>query len=146
MTNAIEPATDTNTEPPATEPTPPTDEAPGAAGAEAAKYRRALRTAEAERDALTTRLEALQRAEVERLAADKLSQPAALWALGTNLTDCLDDDGNVDPTKAAEIIERTSKAHGLAAPSRWPDVGQGRRHATTEGSSWAEAMRPQRIR
>ncbi|QRE80391.1 hypothetical protein F1734_09115 [Rhodococcus ruber] len=45
--------------------------------AEAAKYRRRLRETEAERDALTSRLEAMQYAEALRLAAD-LAEPGGL--------------------------------------------------------------------
>lgn len=73
---------------------------------EAARYRLALRAAEGERDALSTRVAAMQRAEVERLAAEDLDKPADLWVLGTALPDLLDDAGAVDPDRVAEMVQR----------------------------------------
>lgn len=102
----------------ATEPAAPTDptgdkpttpaavEQPHGDGREAAKYRRQLRETEAERDTLSSRVEAMQRREVERLAAPGLAAPADLWLTGTTLADMLDDDGNVDPAKVGDTIQR----------------------------------------
>lgn len=53
----------------------------GSANAEAAKYRKQLRAAEAERDALAQRVNAMQTREVERLAAEHLEQSDDLLTL-----------------------------------------------------------------
>ncbi len=73
---------------------------------EAARYRRALRDAETERDGLRGRLETLQRAEVERLATgdDGLARADDLWLSGVDLAELLDADGNVDPGRVRESV------------------------------------------
>lgn len=78
---------------------------------EAAKYRRQLREAEAARDALSTRLEGMQRAQVEAMV--DLAQPRALWAV-TELADLLDDDGNVDSEKVAAAMTRARDELGAS--------------------------------
>ena len=77
--------TDTEAEPDAT----------SAANREAAKYRRKLRTAEAERDQLRERVAVMQRGEVERLAASVLADPADLWH-AASLVELLADDGTIN--------------------------------------------------
>ena len=73
---------------------------------EAARYRRSLRDAEAERDNLRGRLDVLQKAEVERIATgdDGLARADDLWLSGTNLAELLDDDGNVDAGKVRQTV------------------------------------------
>lgn len=118
---------DTTTPPepadPATEPVEGEDTSPGR---EAAKYRRQLREVETERDGLAAQLEALRRAEAERLAGDHKLKPAALWAAGATLADLLDADGTVDPAKVAEAVTAARTALGIpptpVAPSSF---GQG---------------------
>ena len=99
----------------------------GRTGAEAAKYRRRLRETEAERDALAARVEALQRAEVERVAADTLARPEALWAAGTDLAALLTEDGAVDPEAVAQAVTDARDRLGLAPAQRTPraDPSQG---------------------
>lgn len=86
----------------------------GKASREAAKYRTQLRKAEAERDALATRLDGMQRAEVQRLAAGPggLADGADVWA-GLELADALDESGQVDPerVKAAVSALLAGKPH-----------------------------------
>lgn len=122
------PTPDTTTEN-TTEETPTTaEEAPevqtaeddGNPNAEAARYRRKLRDAEAERDALAGRLEVLQRAEAERIAADHMTKPAALWAAGTELADLLAEDGTVDPQRVAQASIGAVDALGLTPVRRRP--------------------------
>ena len=84
------------------------------AGREAAKYRRRLREVEVERDSLAERLTVAQQREVERHT--RLRTPSALWALGASVTDALDDDGNVDPAKAAALGQRYAEQYGLQPP------------------------------
>src|ERR1700758_3047520 len=64
-----------------------------AAGKEAAKYRRRLRETEAERDALRGRVETMQRNEIQRMAADRLADPADLWRDGAKVSDLLNEGG-----------------------------------------------------
>lgn len=113
---------------------------------EAAKYRRQLRDTEKERDTLASRLEALQRAEAERIAASKIDKGASLWASGVSLPDLLDADGNVDQDKVTAAAETAREALGLKAPLRGPmlpNVGRtpednpNFKHART---TWADAI------
>src|SRR4051812_7340440 len=62
------------------------DAAGGKGNKEAARYRRRLRETEQERDTLKATVEALQRAEVDRLAESDGLRPAALWS-GAELGD-----------------------------------------------------------
>ncbi|MEX3652416.1 hypothetical protein ABFW14_28015 [Mycolicibacterium fortuitum] len=78
---------------------------------EAAKYRRKLRAAETERDALQTRLEHVQRGEVERLVTEQLRDPADIWRDGAQVADLLDDNGNIDPAKVAKLAGAVLEAH-----------------------------------
>ncbi|ONM47168.1 hypothetical protein [Nocardia donostiensis] len=77
---------------------------------EAAKYRRQLRDTETERDQLRERVTAYERAEVERLVADHLADPADLWVAGTELDALRGKGGAVDPEKVkaavAELLEQ----------------------------------------
>jgi hypothetical protein len=62
-----------------------------------ARYRTQLRAAEAERDQLRQRLDARDRADVERMIASKLIDPSDLWAAGVTLADLVDDSGEISP-------------------------------------------------
>lgn len=86
----------------------PKDDAPSR---EAARYRRRLRETEAQRDAALSRLEAMQRAEVERLAT--LPNPALLWDAGTDLADLLAEDGTVDPDKVQATVDQVAERYGV---------------------------------
>ena len=91
-------------------------------GNEAAKYRRRLRDTEAqlnqvrdeltaERDTLAARLDRFQRGEVERLAADKLADPADVWRDGAELSGLLDGDGNIDPAAVGGLLDGLIETH-----------------------------------
>lgn len=97
------------------------DDAGDGSGREAAKYRRRLRAAEAERDALKGTVEAMQRAEVERLATADGLKPAALWA-GAELAGLLGDDGTVDGAKVAAAIGAAREQLGIPVPPVGPRV------------------------
>lgn len=116
-TEATEPeVTEDPTTAPATNEAPP-EEGTGT-GNEAAKYRRRLRDTETERDGLRGQVETLQRAEVERIAADKIMVPGGLWAGGTDLGDMLDDAGNVDREKVLAAVEGARSELGLEGNKR----------------------------
>lgn len=101
------------------------DAGDGKGGREAARYRRRLREAEAQRDQLAATVEALQRAAVERLAQADGLEPAALWA-GTELAGLLTDDGTVDAAKVSEAVDRVREQFGIPQPKRnhVPQEGQ----------------------
>lgn len=114
--------------------------------AEAAKWRRKLRDAEAERDALAERLAAHDRAAVEAAVADRMIRPADLWLTGVEVADLLDDDGNVDAEKLTECLdglleERPHWAAPRPMPSHRP-IPKGGTDPTTSRSegSWAEVI------
>ncbi|MBF6233955.1 hypothetical protein [Nocardia farcinica] len=124
--NATEDAQDESAaeriEPPAAEPTEqePTDDEPKDGdeppAREAAKYRRRLRETETERDALAARVEALQRAEVERIASAGQVKPAALWASGAELAGLVREDGTVDPDKVDQALTAARESLGIPEP------------------------------
>jgi hypothetical protein len=104
------------------------------------RYRLELRAAEAARDALSQRVERMQRAEVERLAADGLSHPADLFSLsGNDLVDYLTEDGDVDAEKvAADVAAVLAERPGLRknAPAFDPSQGHGGRPQAKREPSW----------
>lgn len=119
-------------------------------GREAARYRRQLRETEAERDGLLTQLDALRRAEVDRLVADQTRtlKPAALWAAGTELGQLLAEDGTVDAARVAEAIKAASDTLGIATrlPVAPSSAGQGNVgeavYSGQPGNGWQEAFAP----
>jgi hypothetical protein len=85
-----------------------------------ARYRTQLRDTEAERDTLLTRVESLQRAEIERLAANVIAKPAGLWASDVAVADLVDDSGRVDPDKVKAAARAAQEELGLeVSPERY---------------------------
>ena len=107
---------------------------------EAGKRRHALREVEAERDRLRDRVEAADRAEVERLLADRLVDPSDIWSNGVQLSDLHDDEGNLDAEKvteaAAKLIER--KPHFATAGT---DFHGGVRQPVPRAPSFGSALK-----
>ena len=101
--------------------------------------------ARAERDALAERVERMQRAEVERLASDKLSHPADLFSLsGNEVADYLTGDGDVDADKvAADVAALLAERPGLRknAPAFDPSQGSGGIPGKRAPSSWADLLK-----
>lgn len=99
----------------------------GKLNAEAAKYRVRAREAETALAAAQARIEAMQTREVERLAGKHLAQPADLFALsGKTLADLLDDNGDVDAERVAEVAAAVLAARpGLRPNDRLVDLTQG---------------------
>lgn len=108
-----------------------------------ARYRVQLRETEAERDQLAATVEALQRAEVERLAAKTIQKPSALWAAQTPLADLLDDDGAVDPQKVTKAASAAQQSLGLAATRSGAHVAREGTsiHQHSGGNTWEEAFK-----
>lgn len=113
-----------------------------------ARYRTQLRETEAQRDQLAARIEAMQRAEAERLAADVIAQPNALWVSGTTLPDLLDDDGQLDPAKVDTAARAAQQTLGLelgAAERKKKGPIVPREGASTRSSAksntWADAFK-----
>ena len=83
----------------------PGDSDDGKQDREAARYRRQLRAAEAERDALRSQVEGYHRAEVERLAGARgLIDPLDVWASGVSLDQMLTDAGAVDTARVEKVV------------------------------------------
>lgn len=110
--------------------------------AEAAKYRRRLRSTETERDRLAQRVEQLQRAEVARIAGAVLEVGEDLFTFGTQLADVLDPEGNIDSAAVQAAAEKvTASRPGLAKPRRRIDLGQGGSRVKPAGKqSWSEVI------
>jgi hypothetical protein len=111
---------------------------------EAASYRRKLREAEAERDALRTRAEALERQEVERTVTDgvhALTEGRDLWTAGVTLDDLRNEEGALDPEKVNAARDRVLEEH-----PHWrrpaPDFDSGARESAPAGGlDFAKSLR-----
>ncbi len=114
---------------------------------EAASRRRALRAAEAERDALRQRVDAHERQDVERVAARSLVDPSDLLS-ATNLDDLRGDDGAVDWTLVDQAIHdllQRKPHYARPAPPIPPtaDLHAGPRQTVPRPPSLGEAMKRQ---
>ncbi|RUP35019.1 MAG: hypothetical protein EKK51_00225 [Mycolicibacterium sp.] len=126
--------------------TPDTTDTTESPNKEAAKWRTKLRDTEAERDGLATRLETMQRAEAERLAAQHLANGADLWLTGTTLTDMLDDNGNLDPAKitTAATTLGADRPHWRCTASSAAPAGEVTARGKIDGGpnrTWADVLR-----
>lgn len=107
------------------------DHAPlGEAGQKALEAeRKARKEAEQQLAALSGRVEALQRGEVERLAGERLAAPADLWTTGVTLDQLLGEDGNLDGAKLTETLDGVlaGRPHWAkpSRPSGSSDAGRG---------------------
>jgi hypothetical protein len=100
---------------------------------EAANYRRRLRQTEAERDALRTQLDAVQRAEVERRAVESFQDPTDLWSV-TTVDQLRGDDGLIDVAKGRGRVP--ARARREAA------LGQGPRETNRAAGAGPPVPRP----
>lgn len=118
----------------------PADERVKAARSEAAKYRTRLREAEAARDEVTAKYTALLRGTIEAEAMLKHHTPgAALWDAGTDPTELLTDDGNLDPTKLRNACDAARTRYGIGRPPESP--GQGMSSTNGPEVTWRDALR-----
>ena len=145
-TGKVSPESGKNPEGEISNPTPDTDdtETTGNPNKEAAKYRRQLRDVEAERDALTGQVEAMQRAMIESEVARAGYKPAAFWSRDENTADqFFTDDGTLDTDALSEAITTTARELGLTngrGPVAPREGGTSRPRAT---KSWDSAFRAQ---
>ncbi|OCB41042.1 hypothetical protein A5675_11010 [Mycobacterium malmoense] len=89
-------------------------------------------------------MEAMQRAEVERIAGKSVQKPTALWSAGIELTELLTDTGTVDPTKVATAVQTARDTLGLAPVRPAGYVGaEGRSvdQPTSSGDPWKDAFK-----
>lgn len=114
---------------------------------EAAKYRTRLREVESERDNLANQVETLQKQAAEMIIADRLHSPAAIWANGTQLTELLNEDGQLDTEKVKTAADEAISTLGLAerprTPKPHPAQRQGNAIPAPQGDRMAEAIRAQ---
>jgi len=143
---STDPATTTEAAPPA-DPGPAEDtDAARSTNAEAAKYRTRLRETEAARDALQARVGRFERAAVERVAAETLSNPSDVWLLEFTADTMLprSDDGEVDVEAVRAAVQGIVQGRpGLAIPpKRIPDTGGGVRGGPEAATvSWSDLLR-----
>lgn len=91
---------------------------------EAATRRRQLRETEAERDALRTRVDGYDKAEIERRAAERMASPADVW-LASSLDAMRDDDGQIDDAKVDAELSRIVEERPHWKKAKMPDLHQG---------------------
>ncbi len=109
-----------------------------------ARLRKRAREAEQARNELAVRLEKLQTKEIKRLLPDGLT-PKALWASNIQLTDLLDDEGEVDPAKVAAAADKARDELGIPKPTVGNLVpGIGNRPAPPRADGWTDAFAPKR--
>lgn len=148
---AAEPAPKATDAPQGAAGVPQSDEQSGAENAgpergnkEAARYRRQLREAEAERDRLREQLAAHQHSQAERLAAERLQHPGDLWLAGVGVADLLGDDGEVDRSKVVEAMDRVLADRPQLAKPR-PDFDAGvRTRQPSPRPSFGQALKDPR--
>ena len=107
-----------------------------------AKYRRQLRDTEAERDGLVGQLDAMRRAEAERIAANVIAEPAALWAADVQLEDLLGDAGTVDAEKVTAAARDAQERLGLQQRLRNAVPKEGANQRTSSSTTFADAFAP----
>jgi len=118
---------------------------PSTAGREAARYRRQLRESQSHAEALGARVEAMQRTDVERLAATDLQTPADLWLTGPDLADLLDEAGDVDPEKVKTTVAAVLEQRpGWARPDGPPSFDGGARTTPPRQVSMLEVLQGRR--
>lgn len=128
----------------APEPAEQATEQPDSGNAEAAKYRRRLREAETERDRLSEQVTRLQTAEVQRRITDSLEDPTDLWRDGLQLSDVLDEYGQVDEAALDQAVLQVATDHPgwrKRPEGTEVDVDQGRRSDAHGGASWSALLR-----
>ena len=116
------------------------------AGREAAKYRRQLRTVEAERDALNTTLETARDIILNNhFSKEKIGLKASgLKQLGHNSADLLNDDLTINGSRLQNALQsiRESGFNYSTRPESVPSSGTGTYGTASHGNSltWGDAL------
>lgn len=108
--------------------------------AEAAKWRRQFRAAQADLAAMTTRLEAQQQSFVDGIASSRGVDPRLLTAAGHTLDTLLNEHGELDQAKVAEVCDQVAREFRLSRGPT-PNPQQGAISHDGGGASWAAAIR-----
>lgn len=110
---------------------------------EAARHRIARREAEAQTQAVSAKLEAMQRSAIDAQVTALHMKPAALWAAGTKLADLLGDDGVPDPAKVEAAAEAAKEQLGIPAPKMPPrGLSSGASSYQPPRNDWVGAFGP----
>lgn len=107
-----------------------------------ARYRTQLREAEAQRDAVTERLTALQRQTVEGIIERDVRVSSAGVFASKSLEDFLNEDGDIDPASVVEIARSAASELGLEIRPGTPreDPSQGAKE-TGNSVTWDSFMK-----
>lgn len=115
---------------------------------EAAKYRRQLRTVEGERDTLRDRLDARDRADVERMVQHRLTDPSDIWRGDVTLEQLRGEGGELDPALVDAAAKAVTAQHphwatgtGPAAPSSAVTMGATKPDMSAEEPAWQGVFR-----
>ena len=107
---------------------------------EAGKRRHQVRELQSENAQLRERVEASDRAEVERLVGDRLVDASDIWSAGIEISGLRDDDGVLDREKVDEavsaLVER--KPHYGPAPTNF---NGGVRRPLAQPTSFGQALK-----
>jgi hypothetical protein len=129
-------ATTTNESAPEGTGGPPPAEGSGTAEStsrEAARYRTRLRQVEAERDRLQGTLDAIQTAEVERIARGAgLSVAGDVWSFGASLDTLRGADGSIDQANVEGTVQAILKDRPGLKAAVVGDLGAGRGGAASD--------------
>jgi hypothetical protein len=111
------------------------------------RTREQLRETEVDRDRLASRVETMQRAEIERLASPRLADARDLWYRDASVADLLDEEGGVDPAKVDSAVTGLLEQHAHWASPRAAYRGELRSGATERlieptGKRWSDAFAP----
>ncbi len=108
---------------------------------EAARYRKALRDAEAERDQLKAQRDELARSIAEQSLPGNVP-PRLMWEHTEDVTTLFDDAGRVDPSKVTAAAGEIIDAYGISPLATVPIVPNA--GDTPDGSlpsGWADVVR-----
>lgn len=117
---------------------PQDDGTPDKANREAARYRTQLRETESQRDGLAAQLDALRRAEIARLAGDRLARGDELFVhRGEDVAGLLAEGGAVDPAKVTEAVTELLTER--------PHLAKRRFQGSADGGARSPATPPPRL-
>lgn len=109
------------------------------------KLRKRAQAAEAERDQLRARVDALTKRQVEQLVGSRLHNASDLW-ISTSVADLLDESGDVDPAKVEAAITELRAARPYLGPNAAAPASQvtfGAEKPDLEGAqppSWQQVL------